>query len=165
MPQRILMITSMESAEDCAALIHRQLGMEVEVAANRRAGLAALRRHEYAVMIVEEALAEADPQGADLLWEHAGMAVPVQVNFAISGCARLVREVKSALGRREQEEQVAMRAAASRMESELKSTVTGLLLQSELALADPSISPQLILRLRHVVELAGSLRQRLGPGV
>ena len=158
-----LMISSMAGAENCAALIARQLGLEVEVVATRRLGLAALRRQEYAVLIVEESLAEADPQGADLLWQSAGSAVAVQINFAISGCARLVREVRSALSRRELEQTTAMRAAATRMESELKSTVTGLLLESQLALTEPSISPQLTAKLQHLVELAASLRDRLRP--
>ncbi len=162
-PQTILMISSMVGAENCAALITRQLGMQVEVVPGRKAGLAALRRREYAVLIVEESLAEADPQGADLLWQHAGLAVAVQINFAISGCARLVREVKAALARRGQEQNLAMRVAATRLESELKSTVTGLLLQSQLALAEPSLSPQLTAKLQQMVELAGSLRERLRP--
>ncbi len=158
-----LMISSMPGAENCAALIARQLGLEVEVVATRRLGMAALRRQEYAVLIVEESLAEADPQGADLLWQSAGSAVAVQINFAISGCARLVREVRSALSRRELEQATAMRAAAMRMESEFKSTVTGLLLESQLALTEPSISPQLTVKLQHLVELAASLRDRLRP--
>lgn len=160
---RALMISSMAGAENCGALITRELGLAVEVVANRRMGLAALRREEFAVLIMEESMAEADPQGADLLWQSAGAAVAVQVNFAISGCARLVREVRAALTRRELEQTTAMRAATSRMESELKSTVTGLLLESQLALAEPSISPQLTAKLRHLVELAGSLRDRLRP--
>lgn len=158
-----LMISSMAGAENCAALMTRQLGIRVEVVTTRRLGLAALRRQEYAVLILEESVAEADPQGADLLWQNAGLAVAVQVNFAISGCARLVREVRSALARREQQEGAAMRAATIRIESELKSTVTGLLLQSQLALAEPSLSPQLTAKLKQMVELAGSLRERLRP--
>ncbi len=83
------------------------------------------------------------------------------MNFAISGCARLVREVRAALARREQEKAVAMRAAASAMESELKSVVTGILLQSELALREPAVSPHLEAKLRNLVGLAGDLRERL----
>ena len=106
-------------------------------------------------------MAAADPQGADLLWQQAGTAVPVQVNFAISNCARVVREVRSALARRAQEEALAMRAASSAVGSELKSVVTGILLQSELALREPMVSPRLEAKLRHLVELAGDLRERL----
>jgi hypothetical protein len=89
----------------------------------------------------------------------------VQVNFAISGTARLLREIRAALARREQEQALAMRAASVAVESELRDTVTGLILQSQLALAEPSLSPQLSAKLKTVVELAGNLKQRLGQQV
>jgi hypothetical protein len=159
--QSVLMITSIAGAENCASSLARQLGFSVEIAATRRIGLAALRRREYSCVIVDDSIAESDREGAELLWKHAGLAVPLQINFAISGSARLGREVRAALSRREQEQALAMRAAASSMENELKSTVTGLLLQSQLALAEPQISPQLTVKLKIVAELAGTLRQQL----
>jgi len=161
MSKSVLMVTSMADAEGCAAAIERQLGLSVEVAGTRRAALTALRRGEFSVVVLEETMAVADPQGADLLWQQAGTAVPVQVNFAIASCARLVREVRAALARREQEKTLAMRAASSAVGSELKSVVTGILLQSELALREPMVPPKLQEKLRHLVELAGNLRERL----
>ena len=115
--------------------------MPVEIASSRKLGLSALRRRDYATVIVDESIAEADPAGTDLIWKHSGLAVPLQINFALVGCARLGREVKAALARREQEQSLAMRAATSSLENDLKSTVTGLLLQSELALSEPSVPP------------------------
>jgi hypothetical protein len=159
--QTVLMITSIAGAENCAASLARQLGFAVEIASSRKAGLASLRRREYSCVIVDENIAEADPDGAELLWKHSGLAVPMQINFAIAGSARLAREVRGALARREQEQALAMRAAACSMESELKSTVTGLLLQSQLALADPQVTPQLSVKLKMMFELAGTLRERL----
>ncbi len=161
--QRVLMISFMAGAKNCAALVTQELGMQVEVQPSRKAALAALREREYAVLVVEECMVEADPQGADMLWQRAGLAVTVQINFALSGAARLVREVKAALARRDQEQALAMRAATSRIECELKSAVTGLLLHSQLALAEPALSPQLTAKLQQVVELAASLRERLRP--
>lgn len=160
-PQAVLMVTSMAGAENCAASLAGMLGQPVEIASSRKLGLSALRRRDYAMVIVDETIAEADPAGADLLWKHSGLAVPLQINFALLGCARLGREVKAALARREQERSLALRAATSTLENDLKSTVTGLLLQSELALAEPSIPPQLASKLKLMVELAGTLRRRL----
>lgn len=160
-PQSVLMITAIPGAEGCASSLAGALGVPVQIASSRRLGLAALRRHDYATVIVDESIAEADPAGTDLIWKHSGLAVPLQVNFALVGCARLGREVKAALARREQEASLAMRAATSTLENDLKSTVTGLLLQSELALAEPSVPPQLESKLRLMVELAGTLRRRL----
>jgi hypothetical protein len=48
------------------------------------------------------------------------------------------------------------------MEGELRDTVTGLMLQAQLALAEPELSPRLAAKLNTVAELAGNLRQRLG---
>ncbi|HVJ06898.1 MAG TPA: hypothetical protein VM554_00795 [Acidisarcina sp.] len=157
----ILMITALAGSENCAMAMGRQLGLSVEVADTRKAALTALRRREYSVVVVDDSLAESDPAGMELIWKHAALAVPLQVNFAISGASRLAREVRLALSRREQEQSLAMRAAASTIENELKSTVTGLLLQSQLALAEPSASPVLTEKLKLMVELAGNLRQQL----
>ncbi len=86
-------------------------------------------------MVIDETLAECDPVAADRICEHAGLAIPLQINFAVSGAARLIREIRSALHRREREQAVARRAAAAAMEAELKTTVAGLLLHSQLALS------------------------------
>ena len=157
----VLLIATLDGLENCARVLGEQLGTKVEVAATRREGLAALRRAEFGVVVVEEGLAEADPAWANQVWMHAGFAVPMEVNFAISGCARLGREVRAALGRRDGEWKIARRAVASEIEEELKSSLTGLLLQSELALREPSIPPTLEPKLRHLVELAGGIRERL----
>ena len=70
-------------------------------------------------------------------------------------------EPRAPIGRREQQQVLALRAAASLLENELKSTVTGLLLQSQLALAEPEVTPKLAGKLELVAELASSLRRRL----
>jgi hypothetical protein len=160
-PPTVLMITSIAGAESFAANLAGILGVPVEIASSHKLGLAALRRRDYATVIADESIVAADPAGADLLWKHSGLAVPLQINFALLGCARLGREVKAALARREQEQSLAMRAATSSLENELKGTVTGLLLQSELALAEPSVPPQLAAKLKLMVELAGALRRQL----
>jgi hypothetical protein len=66
-----------------------------------------------------------------------------------------------ALNRRERERALAHEAAAEAIDNELKSTVAGLLLHSQLALQDREISPPLAEKLRLVADLAGNLRQQL----
>ena len=80
----ILMVTGIEGARNCAAVVAKQLGMEVEIAEGRRAALAALRKKEFAV-VLDETIAECDPAAAEAIWEHAGLAIPMQINFALSG--------------------------------------------------------------------------------
>lgn len=161
----ILIVTGIEGARNCAAVVGTQLGMDVEVAEGRKAALAALRTHEYVAVVVDESMAECDPAAAEAIWERSGLAIPLQINFALSGAARLVREIRAALHRREREQMLAHRAVAAAMENELKTTVAGLLLQSQLALATNEVTPPLADKLRVVAELAGSLRQQLSaPG-
>jgi DNA-binding NtrC family response regulator len=157
----ILIVTGIEGARNCAAVVSTQLGMEVEVAEGRKAALAALRRREYAAVVVDETMAECDPSAAEAVWERAGLAIPLQINFALSGAARLIREIRAALHRREREQMLARRAASAAIENELKTTVAGLLLHSQLALSGSEASSPVSDKLRMVADLAGSLRQQL----
>jgi DNA-binding NtrC family response regulator len=157
----ILIVTGIEGARNCAAVVGTQLGMDVEVAEGRKAALTALRRREFAAVVVDETMAECDPSAAEAIWERAGLAIPLQINFALSGAPRLIREIRSALHRREREQSMARRAAAAAIENELKSTVAGLLLQSQLALSGSEASSPMADRLRLVAELASTLREQL----
>jgi len=157
----ILIVTGIEGARNCADQIAKQLGSTVDVAEGRRQALACLRKCEYVAVVIDETLAECDPAAADRICEAAGLAIPLQINFALSGAARLVREIRAALHRREREQSLARSAAASAMEAELKSTVAGLLLQSQLALSGGEIPGPVAERLRIVADLAGSLRRQL----
>lgn len=159
--ERVLVVSSLSGAENCAAAIMQQLGIDAEVVAGRREALDALRLRSYAALIVDDAQAEGDPRGAELLWKMAGLAIPMQVNFALTGPTRLVRDLRAALMRREQEQNAAQRAAVRAVEAELRNTVSGLLLHAQLALRESPPNPQLEQRLRLMAELAGNLKQRL----
>jgi len=56
---------------------------------------------------------------------------------------------------------LARQAAAEAIESELKGTLAGLLLQSELALSSSDAGSPVAERLRVVADLAGNLRNKL----
>ena len=157
----ILMVTGVEGARNSAEVVSAQLGLEVEVAEGRKTALAALRRREFTAVVVDETLAECDPAAAEAIWDRAGLAIPLQINFALSGAARLIREIRAALHRREREQTLARRAAEAAIERELKSTVAGLLLNSQIALSIGDVPAPLAERLRVVADLAGNLRQQL----
>jgi hypothetical protein len=161
MEHSALLISSMTGVENCASNLARQLSFMIDSVCDRQEGIAALKRKQYSVVVVDESIVESDARGAEILWRYTGLAVPMQVNFAISGTARLARDIRAALSRREHEQALAMRAAAATIEGQLKSTMTGLLLQSQLALAEPALSGNVASKLRLVVELAGSLRLQL----
>lgn len=157
----VLLIATMTGVDNCAAALTQQHGFNVEVARNPREALAALRRGEYGVVVVEEGMTESNPEWADQIWEKAGFAIPLEVNFARSGAARIGRDIKSALLRRDGEHALARRAVSRQMEDELKSTVTGLLLQSELTLREPDVPEAIKPKLQQMLELAGKIRDKI----
>jgi len=158
---QVLLVSPMADATRTADSLAATLGCSVTVAATYRAGLVAFRHQDFSVVVIDDCIAEGNPGAAELLWRNFGLAVPVQINFAFSSGSRLAREVQAAIARREMQQVISLRAAASVLESDLKSTITGLLLQSQLALAEPALSPRLTGKLELVAELAGSLRRRL----
>ncbi len=160
-PGAVLMVTAMDAMESAAAALSEKIGMAVEIASNRATALRLLDRRNYAAVVLDQMLAESDAEGADLIWKRAGLAVPVQMNFALSGTARLEREVRGALTRRKREQQLASQAAAAAMDAELKDAVTGFLLESRLALAEENIPPRIEGRLQTLAAMAERLRDRL----
>ncbi|MCU1313879.1 MAG: hypothetical protein JWM54_1636 [Acidobacteriaceae bacterium] len=163
-PKRVLLVSALSSAKECAAAIMQQLGLDVEIVPGRREAMESLRRENYSAVIVEESLAESDTRGAEMLWKMTGLAIPMQVNFALMGSARLVRDLRAALARRDQDRDAAERAALATVQSELRNTVSGLVLQTQLALHESGQAPHLEQRLRLMAELAGNLKQRLEIG-
>jgi DNA-binding NtrC family response regulator len=89
----ILMVTGIEGARNCAEVVGAQLDTEIAVAEGRKEALAALRQSEFAAVLVDETIAECDPAAAEAIWERSGLAIPLQINFAVSGAARIVREL------------------------------------------------------------------------
>jgi hypothetical protein len=157
----ILMVTGIDEAKSCAEIVGASLGLEVDAATGRRAALEALRRREYLAVVMDETLAECDPAAAEAIWDHAGLAIPLQINFAVCGAARLVREIRAGLRRRKREQTLSWRAAVEAMETEMKSTVAGLLLNSQLALSGGGVPAAAAEKMRKVAELAGNLQRQL----
>src|SRR3974390_364837 len=96
----ILIVSGVEGVRNCAEVVSKQLAMKVEVAEGRRSALALLRLKEFAVVVVDETLAQGDPAAAGALGERSGLAIRLQINFALSGAARVIREIRAALHRR-----------------------------------------------------------------
>jgi hypothetical protein len=151
----------MPGVESCAQVLAASLEVRVETATDRESALERLSENEFGVVVVEAGMVEADSAWADRIWDLAGLAMPLQVNFAITGCSRLAREVRAALLRRDSEQALALRTVAAQMEGELKESVAGLLLHSELALREPGMPASLAPRMRQLVELVGAMRERL----
>ena len=157
----ILIVSGIEGISQSSAAIAKQLGTRVDVAEGRRAALNALRRREFDVVVVDESVADCDPAAADAIWDQSALAIPLRINFALSDATRIVREIRAALHRRQREQAAAERAATVAIEGELRNIITGLLLHSQLALAQGGIPPGTVEKLRLIATLASTLRDRL----
>ena len=155
----ILLVAHEAAANPVAEALRRELDIPVEIAPNRRTGLAHLRRGEFSLVLIEENLAAADPDATDMLYQNAVSAPVLEINFVISSAARIIRQARAAITRAALERTQARAAATASLQNELNSSLAGLLLESQLALrtASSDIAP----KIRHLVELAGDLRERL----
>ena len=157
----ILFVTPNHRAEECAAALREATGEEIVLADSLRRATTMLRADSYFSVVMDQYLLEAEPDEAETLMQHLSDAIPVQVNLAICGLDRLVREVRAAVQRRKREEISARRAAQKTLHSELNGTVTALLLTCELALSTPDLPPAALEKLHSAHALVEKLRSQL----
>jgi hypothetical protein len=153
----LLVITPSAKARSCAQAIQQVTSEETHVAATLSQALGQLRAQEYVAVLIDEAFLETEPVDSDMLLEHIGTAIPVHVNFAISGMDRIARELRAALHRHKKEVLLMRQQVQQAVRNELKSTVTALLLSCEMALQVPSLPSAGEARMRTVSELAQQL--------
>lgn len=157
----ILLITPSERGQQCTDALQAATGEEVRWAKNLREAITVLREQPYSAAVIDQFLLETEPEEGEQVIEHLGTAFPVQINFAVTGIERLVREVRSALHRRKREESAARRAVAEQMRCEMRETLTALLLSCELAMSVPELPNPAAERIRSIDTLARELRLRL----
>ncbi|MGC2449724.1 MAG: hypothetical protein WA477_18910 [Candidatus Sulfotelmatobacter sp.] len=157
----ILLITPQSRGPELAALMHAETSQETHWAQSVPEASTRLREHTYSAAIIDQFLLETEPEDSDDMLEHLGTAFPVYINFAVTGLDRLVREVRSALHRRNREELTARRAVAEQMHSEMRETLTMMLLSCELAMSVPDVPSLAAEKIRTIDTLARELRLRL----
>ena len=157
----ILLVWSSERAQDCARAIEETFQQRVHVAPTLLEGCEHLKLEEYAAVLVDQWITEVEPGQADYLFHHLGTAVPVFVNFGISGVERILRELRAAFNRRGRETMLARHHARLALRNELKDDVTALLLSCGLAMAEPGLSETAILRLKQAEEAANQIKSKL----
>lgn len=158
----ILLITPSQRAQECATALQDATSETTKVAATLRQAATLFRAEEYSAVVIDQSLLDAEPAESDMVLQHIGTAIPVYVNFAISGIERVERELRAALCRRKREVVVARQAAEASLRSELKGTVTALLISCEMALEVPDLSSTAQSKIRAICDLAGELRSRIG---
>ena len=155
----ILMVWSSERAQDYASSIENAMQEPVHVASSLYQGCERLRSDEFSAVIVDQWVTEAEPEPTSVLFDHLGPAVPVFVNFGISGVERILRELRAALSRRGREMVLTRHVARQALREELQDDVTALLLSCDVALQE--CSGPVVDRITKIKELAHQVRNRL----
>jgi hypothetical protein len=158
----ILLITALAKAQDCAAALHEVTAEPVHVASRLQEAVAQLQAHEFSAVVLDQLLLDAEPDDVETIFKHIGSAVPVYSNFAISGIERVSHELRSAVHRRKRELLVARQEAEQDLRSQLKGTITALLLSCEMALGVPNLPLLAETKMRAVDTLAKEIRTKLG---
>jgi CheY-like chemotaxis protein len=157
----ILLISSSAKAADCAAALEQGTRKPTQVADSLPRAITKLQACEYEAIVIDQSLLEMDFSALDRLLNHAGIAMPVYVNLALHRADRIVRQVQEGLRRAAAEKKIAMHAAESALRGKLRDEVTGILLNSELALRQPAVPALVAEKIRSVQQLAEQMRSRL----
>ena len=158
----ILLVTSSAKAQACAEAIQRATTETAQITTTFRRAATMLRAQEYSAVVIDDSLLEREPAESETVLQHIGMAVPIHINFAISGIDRVVRELSVARHRRNKEIGISRQFAEQTLRNELKGTMTALLLSCEMALQVTTLPPDAEARIRTAYFLAQEMRTRLG---
>jgi len=157
----ILLVTPSARGRECAECLGSATGLAIDWAATTEEAVTRLREQTYAAVVIDQFVLETGPEESEQIIEHLGTSFPVYVNFAITGMERMVRDVRSALHRRMREESAARRAVAEQMHSEMRETLTAMLLSCELAMSVPDVPGAAAEKIRAINNLAREMRSRL----
>lgn len=159
----ILLITPSARGQECAQALLAKTTLPTQVAPTLQAAVARLREQEFSTVVIDQCLIEAEPDESELILRHLGAALPVYVNCAISGIERVVREVRGALSRRAREQEIARVSATRVIWSELKESVTAILLSCDLVLASKDVPAPMAGNIQVIHDLATRMREQLAP--
>jgi hypothetical protein len=157
----ILLITSVAKAQECAQALQAATSEPVMVCAGVQETIARLQEKEFSAVVIDLLLLDAQPDVYETILQHLGSAVPVCLNFAITGMARAAREVRWALQRRKREVLAAKNDAQQVLSHELKDALTALLLTCEMAMQVPELPTQAATKMQAVKALAGEMSVKL----
>jgi hypothetical protein len=158
----ILLITPLACAKECSAALQTGTQETTESAESFRQASRMLRSAEYSAVVIDESLAEADPEGAEVLLRHTGAGVTLFVNLGISSAERVTRDLRHALERHRRQTQQAHDEAERNLRNELRDSVTAILLSCDLVLGVPGVPPVAQSKIRSIQQQTTDLCSRLG---
>lgn len=157
----ILLIWASEGAQDCARAIESTFHQPVKIVTNLEQGCNALQADAFAAVLVDQWITEVEPGQADFLIHHLGGAVPVFVNFGISGIERILRELRAAFHRRGRDTVLAQQHARTVLLDSLKDDLTALLLCCGAILDDSNLDRGVAVRVKTIEEVAKRMGNKL----
>ena len=157
----ILLITPSARGQECADALQAATGRDTHWAKNLQEASTHLREQTYTASVIDQFLLETEPEESEQMLEHLGTAFPVYINFAITGMERLVREVRAALHRRKREETAARRTVVEQLHTEMRETLTAMLLSCEIAMSVPDVPDPAAEKIKAIDNLARELRLQL----
>jgi hypothetical protein len=157
----ILLVWASERAEECARKIEAAFQQPVTKVSTLEEAGKSLQSERFTAVLLDQSIAEREPGETDHLIHHLGGAVPVFVNFGISGVERVLRELRAALNRQARESRLTQQQARMALWDSLKDDITGLLLCCGVILDDQSLSPALAVRVQTIEAIAKRLQEKL----
>ncbi len=159
-PAHILLFAADPLASEVARTLRLHLTADVTVAESQPRCIDALRRGSFHLVLLEESTLDLDPHGAEAIYEAVGTSAAVEVNFGTMRADRIALAAGSALRRRQLDLQRAQAHARIALQHELTACVSGLLLESQLALrqAGPDAVPALHRLVGLAEHVCGQLR-------
>lgn len=157
----IILVTGSSRAQECAAAIERKTHQKAVVVSSLPRVIECLQQQDAEAVVIDESFQQVESGIDTVVATHSGTAVPIYVNLSLHGADRVAVEVSCGLQRLVQERLMSMRAAAGEFRNQLRGEVTSILLSTELAMQDRSLSPGVSDKLRAVHEMAERMRQKL----
>ena len=161
----ILLVSRVAVSRADTVQLSQETGMEVSTAASVEQALPILGGGNCRVAVVDAGFLETDSKGVDALLFESLSTVPIFPNLAVCGPERLAAEIKAALRRGEKERQRATDCARNEFRSDLKDTVTALLLNCDLAFQIPELSAEAAKKIHLLHELASKMKDQLETDV
>jgi hypothetical protein len=158
----IVLVTNSAAAERCGATLRARLAERVETAATLAAGAELAQELAASALVVDRALYDVDPLGAEASLGTAGGVPVVLANFAVSGAERIVAEVRAALERAERERLAARADAERRLQMQLSAALTKVLLSAQRQLHHSHLPAEAAADAHHIRRLVLEMRAALG---
>ena len=159
----ILLVTPAQSAPDCAHALDQAVGEAVTISRDFSEALTHVRTSAFSMVILDRNLLEAERLEASTLWAHMESTTVVELNLALTGVDRLIREVRSTRKCLVHNQAVARENARRMLHGEINQALTGLLLECDLAARIRGLPCSTSERIASIRMVAEKLRQQLTP--